>query len=338
MEMAHAMGLGREDDATRRMGGRARFSEYLGWLKPRIDENIMHHLQEGPAGASIDRRMELPLKMGKRLRGGLLMLIFETFGQEEQREKALDLASAVEIAHAASLIVDDMLDEDTVRHGMPSVHMTSGHKGAMLGTIAILSYPYQIASIYGAECVLRLAETHRAMVKAATRELNAVPSFGMGPTYENIIENKTGTLFSLAGYYGAIAAGCPTDVVRKCSDFGMLTGKAMQIADDISDLESLFNGKKASIGGSEAMLLRCCLGQKGMRSADEMEGPVSSIGSDRRKDVQDTMNRHLQEAVRNAVGAAPGTIGARTCEEESAIPLLTQLPAEIASMVLNERK
>ncbi len=51
------------------------------------------------------------------------MLIQETFGRETGGEMALDLASAVEIAHAASLIVDDMLDDDNIRHGMPALHL-----------------------------------------------------------------------------------------------------------------------------------------------------------------------------------------------------------------------
>ena len=83
------------------------------------------------------------------MRAGLLMLTFDTFGQGPGREMALDLASAVEIAHASSLIVDDMLDEDDTRHGMPALHVTAGHKSAMLSTIGLLSYPYQIASRYG---------------------------------------------------------------------------------------------------------------------------------------------------------------------------------------------
>jgi geranylgeranyl diphosphate synthase, type II len=325
--------------------GRPTFHSYLEGVKPIIDERIMANIGNGPAEASIDPRLETSLRLGKRMRAGLLMLIFETFGEEGGRQMALDLASAVEIAHAASLIVDDMLDEDDTRHGISSLHITSGHKSAILGTIGLLSYPYQIASRYGGDCVLGLARTHRAMVRGATRELKSVPSFGVGQTYDRIIENKTGVLFCLTARYGAMAAGCSPEMTEKCADFGMLTGKAMQIADDVTDLRSLLNGQKAKIGGSEVILLRRCLGQtEGSEDlGQETYGPLRPIMTERRKDIEETLNKYLEAAIVDAVGVTPLIDGTRSTEErkDSAdhdLPELHQVPAEIAAMVINERK
>ena len=183
------------------------------------------------------------------------------------------------------------------------------------------------------------------MVRGATRELRNVPSVGVGQAYENIIENKTGALFSLTTRYGAIAAGCPPEMTEPCADFGMLTGKAMQIADDVSDLESLLSGKRSSIGGSEAILLRCCLSQTGGHQDVldlDARPPVTPIGTERRKDIEDIMNRYLDTAIRSAIEAAlklqlirssVGKIGT-----DHAVPKLQNIPTEIAAMVLNERK
>ena len=325
--------------------GSPSFLEYLERIKPKIDDRIMQLVGSG-GDASIDRRLEVPLRHGKRMRAGLLMVIFETYGQEKGREMAFDLASAVELAHAASLIVDDMLDEDDSRHGLPTLHLTTGHKSAMLSTIGLLSYPYQIASRYGEECVLGLANTHRAMVKGATREMRSVPPFGMGEAYDGIIENKTGILFGLAARYGAMAAGCSSATTELCSEFGMLTGKAMQIADDVTDLESLLNGKKAGIGGSEAILIRCCLGQtqEGREDLDrEMPEQVRPIGTAHRKDIEDILSRYLEKAIENAVYAAQRLTGGPGAEEmekrlDRDVPELRRIPAEIVAMVLNERK
>lgn len=320
------------------------FLDYLERIKPKIDNRIMQLVGSGGDG-SIDRRLDVPLRHGKRMRAGLLMVIFETYGQEKGREMALDLASAVEIAHAASLIVDDMLDEDDARHGLPTLHLTTGHKSAMLSTIGLLSYPYQIASRYGEECVLGLANTHRTMVKGATREMKGVPPFGMREAYDGIIENKTGVLFGLAARYGALAAECTSGTTERCSEFGMLTGKAMQIADDITDLESLLNGKKTGIGGSEAILLRCCLGQirEGPEDVDrEIFEHIRPIGTTRRKDIEDILSRYLDEAVKKAVEAAQRLMeghGAEGRENLGPDELeLQRIPAEIAAMMLNERK
>jgi geranylgeranyl diphosphate synthase type II len=308
-----------------------------------IDERIMANIGSDEE-SSIDRRLETPLRLGKRMRAGLLMLIFETFGQESGRRMALDLASAVEIAHSASLIVDDMLDEDDTRHGISSLHITAGHKSAMLGTIGLLSFPYQIASRYGDGCVLALARTHRAMVRGATRELKSTPSFGVGQTYESIIENKTGVLFSLTARYGAKAAGCSPGMTERCAEFGMLTGRAMQIADDVADLRSLLNGHKSKIGGSEVILLRRCLGQTGEGDEDLAPGtygPLRPIVTERRKDIEETLNKYLEAAIKDAVGMTPIADNARSGEEgkdriDHYLPELHQIPAEIAMMVMNE--
>jgi geranylgeranyl diphosphate synthase, type II len=323
------------------MKRRPSYTSYLERIKPMVDERIME-LAGGRAGSN-DRMLEAPLRQGKRMRAGLLMLIFETYGQGKEREMALDLASAVEIAHAASLIVDDMLDEDITRHGRPTVHLTAGHKNAMLGTIGLLSYPYQITSRYGEGFVLGMALTHRAMVHGASREMKGAPSFNVGETYDGIIEDKTGRLFGLAARYGAMAAGFTSEMAERCSEFGMLTGKAMQIADDITDLEALLNGKKAGINGSEAILLRCCLGQikEGSedRNGDVHEDP---LGKARRKDIERILDGYLEIAIKNAETAVQGFTEAIVrgnrddCDLD--VPELQSVPAEIANMVLNERK
>jgi hypothetical protein len=225
------------------------------------------------------------------------------------------------------------------------MHITDGHKSAMLSTIGLISYPYQIASRYGEECVLALARTHRAMVQGASMEMKSVPPFTVGVTYDSIIENKTGLLFGLAARYGATAAGCSPATTELCYEFGRLTGKAMQIADDVTDLESLLSGKKTGIRGSEAILLRCCLGQ----AHEGGEGPernvneqVNPLGTARRKDIEDRLGRYLDAAIDDAVGAAQRLLeGAGEDEQRDRagreVPDMKRIPAEITAMVLNER-
>jgi geranylgeranyl diphosphate synthase type II len=345
MEIVHVRNQNRDRIGTGMPEGSVlTFSMYLEMIKPKIDERIMQLVGSGGEGPA-DRRLAAPLRQGKRMRAGLLMLIFETYGQEGGREMALDLASAVEIAHAASLIVDDMLDEDDTRRGMPTMHITTGHKSAMLSTIGLLSYPYQIASRYGEECVLALARTHRAMVQGASMEMKGVPPFTVGATYDNIIENKTGLLFGLAARYGAMAAGCSPAMTELCSEFGRLTGKAMQIADDVTDLESLLSGKKTGIGGSEAILLRCCLGQTHQGGEDperNVNEKVNPLGNVSRKDIEDRLGRYLDTAINDAVSAAQRLMGGNGDEQGDRagreVPDMKRIPAEIAAMVLNERK
>src|SRR5512136_591560 len=106
------------------------FKDYLGQVKPIVDARIW----DVASRKLKDDYLVRLLIEGKRLRAGLLSLVFESTSGG-RLESPLDLACAVELAHSASLIIDDMLDEDKIRHGMPTVHVTEGQKRAMLHTV-----------------------------------------------------------------------------------------------------------------------------------------------------------------------------------------------------------
>ena len=242
------------------------FNDYLAKIKPRIDERI----EFITAAGLVDPDVIPVLLKGKRLRGGLLMLVYESMPLKDNYNNALDLACALELAHSASLILDDMIDEDDVRRGLPTIHLTHGHKKAMLETIGILSLPYDLASHSGTPYVKMLADTQRLMVSGAIKELFRSPDMPASKLYDMIITHKTGRLFSLAAKWGWLAGGFGdtnnTLATIKFGEYGMHCGKAMQIADDITDLYEIMDGKRVphtrgdeptSNFGSEMLLLNC---------------------------------------------------------------------------------
>jgi len=234
------------------------FSDYLDRIKPQIDERI----EFITAAGLVDPDVIPVLLKGKRLRGGLLMLVYESIPHKDDYDNALDLACALELAHSASLIMDDMIDEDDVRRGLPTIHLTHGHKKAMLETIGILSLPYDLASHSGTPYVKMLADTQRLMVSGAIKELFKSPDLPASKLYDMIITHKTGRLFSLAAKWGCMAGiglgdTSNTPGTIKFGEYGLHCGKAMQIADDITDLYEIIDGKKTSGFGSEILLLNC---------------------------------------------------------------------------------
>jgi geranylgeranyl diphosphate synthase type II len=60
----------------------------------------------------------------------------------------LDLASAVEIVHAASSILDDLpcMDDAKLRCGRPAVHIEFGEDVAMLAAVALLSHAFHMVA------------------------------------------------------------------------------------------------------------------------------------------------------------------------------------------------
>ncbi|MDD2263138.1 MAG: polyprenyl synthetase family protein, partial [Clostridia bacterium] len=198
------------------------------------------------------------LLRGKRMRAGLLLCIHTALARATApTRQALDLACAVELAHAASLILDDMLDGDTVRRGVPSLHLTRGEGRAILDAVGILALPYALAAPYGPRYVTMLASTQQSMVRGVAWEMLEEARLPVVELYDAIITRKTGCLFSLAAAWGAMAAGGDDGIVAMFADYGLSAGKAMQIADDITDLHALAAGSRGCRPGSEALLLRC---------------------------------------------------------------------------------
>jgi geranylgeranyl pyrophosphate synthase len=229
---------------------------YLETVRPSINERIRKVLADiAPLGALSTGLMDL-LSQGKRMRGGLLLLDFATFTDSDAgRERAMDLAAAVEIAHTSSLVVDDIVDGDDLRRGRKAAHVIDGHRKALLGTVGALSIPYSITCRYGCEYTELLARTHRAMVVGEIAELGPTGEGSSEERYEMIIGQKTGQLFALASRFGAMSADCPLEQLDPLSRFGFLTGTAVQLADDIFDLWRHMSTDQP-IEGSELLLSR----------------------------------------------------------------------------------
>src|SRR5688500_11064417 len=81
---------------------------------------------------------------GKRLRPILVIKSCEMFGVNQQ--DALSAASAVEFIHNFSLVHDDIMDNDYLRHEKQTVHKTFGLTLAFLSRDILFSNAFQFLS------------------------------------------------------------------------------------------------------------------------------------------------------------------------------------------------
>ena len=117
-------------------------------------ENELHQLHQHlqahreqllPAGQQTDQvRAAMragALAPGKRIRPLLLLLAARDMGCAVSQQGVLDLACAVEMVHAASLILDDIpsMDNAQMRRGRPTIHRQFGANVAILAALALLS-------------------------------------------------------------------------------------------------------------------------------------------------------------------------------------------------------
>ncbi len=288
------------------------FREFLETIRPAVNRRI----EEVASGeGDIDPAVLPILARGKRMRAGLLLHIYTGLTRAAAPiRQALDLACAVELAHAASLILDDMLDGDTVRRGVPSLHLSRGEGRAVLDSIGILALPYALAAPYGPGYVTMLASAQQTMARGVAWEMLGRPDLPTADLYDAVITRKTGCLFSLAAAWGAMAAGAEKMVVSAFADYGLSAGRAMQIADDITDLGALGEGVRDSRPGSETLLLRCVAeraggpGNNGTQQAlesvleREVRSAAARLSSEGWERVPPEAREAFGEAVRDIVG------------------------------------
>ncbi|MCK5636431.1 MAG: polyprenyl synthetase family protein [Thermoplasmatales archaeon] len=197
-----------------------------------------------------DKQIVSILEGGKRLRSTLAGLSFKacTQGKEtaDQYRKALEGGVIIELAHGASLVHDDIIDEDILRRGKPSFHakegvasaLFTGHKMLVSGFSIALRHGKKIAELYtDAWNELVTGEIDEVNINKKSMNLKKISTKEqIFEAYNKIIDLKTATLFSSACKVGAVGGNVSDDVIKVFSDYGREIGIAYQLADDLVDL------------------------------------------------------------------------------------------------------
>jgi geranylgeranyl pyrophosphate synthase len=191
------------------------------------------------------------LKDGKRLRPLLGAISFKacTGGNESPQlyQQFLEGAVAIELAHGASLVHDDIIDGDLTRRGEAAFYIKTGidnailvgHKMLVIGFNLALSHGEKIAKLYvdawGGTLDGQLNEIN--FNSKDLQEINITADSKFFQVYSQIIDLKTATLFSAACKAAAYWANASNQVADILAEYGRQVGFAYQLADDLVDLE-----------------------------------------------------------------------------------------------------
>lgn len=173
---------------------------------------------------------------GKRLRPALCLLACEAAGGEAER--AMPLASAIELVHNFSLIHDDVQDGDRLRHGRDTVWAVWGEPQAINAGDALLALAHlslaEIAEKSVAAASRLLSERTLEMVEGQVMDIVFEGQTDVSlDAYLAMISRKTGALFEAALALGAVAAGAPGEKVAALGRCGRQLGLAFQVRDDM---------------------------------------------------------------------------------------------------------
>ncbi len=176
---------------------------------------------------------------GKRMRASLTLLAARLLSPDGAPEpnRAVSIASAIEMIHAASLVHDDLIDDADVRRGRSTVHSKwGGNVALMVGDYLFALAAEQMADASDPRIIKSFA---RGVVRICEAELSpvtdVVPMQRALDQYFNKIGGKTAALFECAAETGMIVGGGSDAQVDALRQFGYDIGLAFQIVDDILD-------------------------------------------------------------------------------------------------------
>ncbi len=196
---------------------------------------------------------------GKRLRPFLVLASARLF--DVNRQCALQVAAAIEMVHAYSLVHDDLpaMDDSDLRRGRPTCHRQFDEATAILAGDGLLT------TAFG---VLAHPDTHadpavRCELVAALATAAGAGGMVGGQMIDLIAEHraldigaitrlqrmKTGALIAFSCEAGAILAKAPAELRAALHGYAHDLGLAFQIADDLLDVEGLpaETGKPAGV-------------------------------------------------------------------------------------------
>ncbi|MFG1478657.1 polyprenyl synthetase family protein [Xanthobacter sp. V4C-4] len=183
------------------------------------------------------------LAPGKRLRP--LLALAAALQLDVSEHAVLDFGCALEMIHAASLIIDDLpcMDDAAMRRAQPTTHVQFGEDVALLAAVALLSRAFGVAADapvvppqvrLDAVAALSLAVGSLGLCGGQFDDLRPAPGRTVKAT-EDVNRRKTGVLFIAAAEIAGRVAGVDEDRGAHLKSFAAHVGRAYQILDDILD-------------------------------------------------------------------------------------------------------
>jgi len=218
-------------DVAKEMAQRAR----------KVDGPLLKYLEVGKYEKLRKAMRHYPEAGGKRLRPLMAMTVAEAVGKKGA--DALPFGCCLEIIHNFTLVHDDVMDDDPVRRGRPSVHVLYDMPTAIIAGDALFAVGYKVLAttpVDGerlrrlfesvSEAIFLVAEGQQMDIDFESRTDVTVDE------YMEMVEKKTAVLFACAAEGGAIIGGGNEDQIQDMYEYARLSGIGFQIWDDVLGL------------------------------------------------------------------------------------------------------
>ncbi|HQD26706.1 MULTISPECIES: polyprenyl synthetase family protein [Methanoculleus] len=216
-------------------------ADYLEKNADRIDK-VIHRYFGDVHGDLFRASAHLLLAGGKRLRPAVVMLAADAV-RKGSSDDLIPAALALELTHNFTLIHDDIMDGDRVRRGVPTVHTVWDEPTAILAGDVLYAKAFEFICLSEASDAAKVRATK--MLARTCAEICDGQSMDMAfekrndvseAEYLEMVSKKTGVLYGASAAIGGILAGANPIQTDALYQFGLNSGIAFQIQDDLIDL------------------------------------------------------------------------------------------------------
>ena len=187
---------------------------------------------------------------GKRFRPILTLIISDM--NNVGIDDAIHSALSIEILHNFTLVHDDIMDKDVLRHGIETVHEKWDINTAILSGDAMLAISLKLLMETKLRNKQRLVEIFVNGLlsvcegQAIDIEFESKTNVDLNE-YKNMIYLKTAYMIGLSAQMGGVLSNLPEDKILKLKEFGDCIGMAYQVQDDLLELFSDSKAMKKSL-------------------------------------------------------------------------------------------
>ena len=268
--------------------------EYLEMNADRIDR-MLHRYFGNVHGNLFRASAHLLLAGGKRLRPAVTLLAADAIRRGSSDDLIL-AALSLELTHNFTLIHDDIMDGDAARRGVPTVHTLWDEPTAILAGDVLYAKAFEfICLAEGADAakiraVKMLARTCAEICEGQSLDMEFERREDVSELeYLEMVSKKTGALYGAAAAIGGLLAGANPVQTDALYQFGINSGIAFQIQDDLIDLlantEESGKDRASDIREGKQTLIAIRAREKGIDlapyrrplSAAEIEGLISIL-------------------------------------------------------------
>jgi len=174
---------------------------------------------------------------GKRLRPLLLTEACKAFSGSN--ENALTASIAIEILHNFTLVHDDIMDKDLVRHGRETVHSKWDLGIGVLTGDALLAVALDKIQSYNNLTIIKCFNKSLIDVCDGQSLDKEFENLDISiDQYMHMIKLKTGCLLGASSQIGSLIGGADNNDSILMYEYGQLLGQAFQIQDDFLEVFS----------------------------------------------------------------------------------------------------